>query len=158
MKVQGHERQGMTHERRDADVINLTMIALMLFLVITLCLLVCWILLRYFNGSRQVSQPPQLRMIERVASFPQPQLIKEPGSERRQVSLAEETRLKTYGWVDRPAGVAHIPIARAMQLLVERGLPEVGAGQTRLQLLQSRPQTMTPLASPVNSATPQPSP
>jgi hypothetical protein len=96
-------------------------------------------------------------MIERVASFPQPQLIKEPGSERRQVNLAEQTRLKTYGWVDRQAGVVHIPIARAMQLLVERGLPQVGAGQTRLQLLQSRPQTTQP-ANPINSATPQPSP
>ena len=158
MKVQGHERQGMTHERRDADIINLTMIGLLLFLVIGLCLLVCWIVLRYFNGGRQVSQSPQVRMIERVASFPQPQLIKEPGSERQQVSLAAQTRLKTYGWIDRQAGVTHIPIARAMQLLVERGLPQVGAGQTRLQLLQSRPQTMTQPANPINSATPRPSP
>src|SRR6266536_2413576 len=35
----------------------------------------------------------------------------------------EDAVLTTYGWVDRNAGVARIPIARAIDLLVERGLP-----------------------------------
>ncbi|MCA1555006.1 MAG: hypothetical protein LC737_11585, partial [Chloroflexi bacterium] len=28
-----------------------------------------------------------------------------------------------YGWVDQSAGITHIPIERAMELLLERGLP-----------------------------------
>ena len=35
----------------------------------------------------------------------------------------EDAVLTTYGWVDRNTGVARIPIERAMDLLVERGLP-----------------------------------
>lgn len=31
-------------------------------------------------------------------------------------------RLNTAGWIDREAGVVHMPIDRAMTLLVERGL------------------------------------
>ncbi|HVU18126.1 MAG TPA: hypothetical protein VHD32_14460 [Candidatus Didemnitutus sp.] len=31
--------------------------------------------------------------------------------------------LESYGWVDRPAGVAHIPIGRAMEILVAQGSP-----------------------------------
>ena len=42
---------------------------------------------------------------------------------------AEEARLHGYGWVDRPAGVIHLPIERAMELTVERGLPSRESGK-----------------------------
>ena len=35
----------------------------------------------------------------------------------------EEALLNSYGWIDRNKGVAHIPIDRAMQLTLQRGLP-----------------------------------
>ncbi len=35
----------------------------------------------------------------------------------------EETTLTTYGWVDQNAGTVRIPIDRAKDLLLERGLP-----------------------------------
>ncbi|MGB8011353.1 MAG: hypothetical protein WCF68_07055 [Terriglobales bacterium] len=41
----------------------------------------------------------------------------------RDFLVNQETRLHTYGWVDEKDGVAHIPIERAMALIVERGLP-----------------------------------
>src|SRR5436853_74647 len=52
---------------------------------------------------------------------------------------AEEADLDSYGWIDRNSGTVRIPIDRAMQLLLERGLPDVGTGQTPLSLMQSRP-------------------
>ncbi len=36
--------------------------------------------------------------------------------------LQEEASLLTYGWIDQNAGTVRIPIARAKQLLLERGL------------------------------------
>jgi hypothetical protein len=39
------------------------------------------------------------------------------------IRQAEEKLLDSYGWVDRPRGIVHIPIERAMQLLSVRGLP-----------------------------------
>src|ERR1700686_839354 len=41
----------------------------------------------------------------------------------RDFLMNEEDQLNSYGWVDENAGVAHIPIDRAMDLLVQRGLP-----------------------------------
>ena len=38
----------------------------------------------------------------------------------------ERARLDSYGWVDKAGGVAHIPVAEAMQRMAETGLP-VGA-------------------------------
>jgi hypothetical protein len=52
---------------------------------------------------------------------------------------AEEANLDSYGWIDQNSGTVRIPIDRAMQLLLERGLPDVGAGQTPLSLMQARP-------------------
>ena len=37
--------------------------------------------------------------------------------------LKQEDQLNSYGWMDEQGGVAHIPIERAMDLVVERGLP-----------------------------------
>jgi hypothetical protein len=37
--------------------------------------------------------------------------------------MDQENQLNSYGWVDEKAGVAHIPIERAMDLMVQRGIP-----------------------------------
>ena len=39
----------------------------------------------------------------------------------------EDAELHSYGWVDRNAGTVRIPIDRAKDLLLERGLPVKGA-------------------------------
>jgi hypothetical protein len=41
----------------------------------------------------------------------------------RDFLMNQEDQLNSYGWVDREGGMAHIPIERAMQLIVQRGLP-----------------------------------
>jgi hypothetical protein len=51
------------------------------------------------------------------------------GVDLRKDLIGQENQLNSYGWVDEKAGVAHIPIERAMELLVQRGLPVVPAGK-----------------------------
>ena len=51
---------------------------------------------------------------------PEPRLEIDPLAALARLSAAEDARLTTYGWVDKPAGVVRIPIARAMELMVER--------------------------------------
>jgi hypothetical protein len=41
----------------------------------------------------------------------------------RRLRAADEAILNSYGWVDEEAGVVRIPIDRAMELTLERGLP-----------------------------------
>src|SRR5213595_1496366 len=54
---------------------------------------------------------------------PEPRLEPDPLAPRRRMRASEDAVLTTYGWVDRNAGVARIPLTRAMDLLVQRGLP-----------------------------------
>ena len=51
----------------------------------------------------------------------------------RDFLLNQENQLNSYGWVDEKAGVAHIPIERAMELIVQKKLPvcEQGCGNTK---------------------------
>lgn len=46
----------------------------------------------------------------------------------RDFLIKQENQLNSYGWVDEKAGVAHIPIERAMELLTQRGLPVYSQG------------------------------
>jgi hypothetical protein len=70
-------------------------------------------------------------------TFPEPRLEENERTEINDVRYAEEEQLNSAGWVDQSAGVAHIPITRAMQLIAERGLP-------------TKPQAGTAPSSPVN--------
>ncbi|HLZ41413.1 MAG TPA: hypothetical protein VKQ11_10640 [Candidatus Sulfotelmatobacter sp.] len=56
-------------------------------------------------------------------NFPAPQLEVDERTQLNDVRLREEDNLSTYDYVDKNAGTIHIPIDRAMDLLVQRGLP-----------------------------------
>jgi len=56
-------------------------------------------------------------------NFPAPQLEIDERTQLNKVRLQEENTLNTYDYVDQNAGTVRIPIDRAMDLLVQRGLP-----------------------------------
>jgi len=56
-------------------------------------------------------------------NFPAPQLETNERTELNNIRLREENVLSTYDYVDKNAGTVRIPIDRAMDLLVQKGLP-----------------------------------
>jgi hypothetical protein len=56
-------------------------------------------------------------------TFPNPRLETDERNQLNQIRTREDDQLDSYGWVDEKAGMVRIPIERAMDLLVERGLP-----------------------------------
>jgi hypothetical protein len=57
----------------------------------------------------------------------------------RDFLINQENQLNSYGWVDEKAGVAHIPIERAMELTVQRGLPVYAPGSAALATPSNAP-------------------
>ncbi len=56
-------------------------------------------------------------------NFPAPQLEIDERTQLDQIRMHEADTLSTYGYIDQNAGTVRIPIERAMQLIVQRGLP-----------------------------------
>jgi hypothetical protein len=54
---------------------------------------------------------------------PEPRLEPDPLLQHRRLQAEESAALEGYAWVDRDAGIVRIPVDRAMDLLVKRGLP-----------------------------------
>jgi hypothetical protein len=83
----------------------------------------------------------------RVQTKSVPHLQISSAEELNEFREKEEAELKSYGWIDRTAGVVRIPVARAMDLLLERGLPTrtgtnaPATGPSSYQLQQQRPQS-----------------
>ena len=85
----------------------------------------------YENRHQSVESPlvqqttADTRIIEQgdIKKFPQPRLESDETTEINAFRMQEEETLNSYGWVDQQAGVARIPIDRAMALLAQRGLP-----------------------------------
>ncbi len=64
---------------------------------------------------------------------PAPRLQIQPVRHWKDFRQAELDRLATYGWMDRSAGTVHIPIERAMDLVLERGVGPLPPGPLVLQ-------------------------
>jgi hypothetical protein len=54
---------------------------------------------------------------------PGPRLQPSPTQDMLEMLQAENARLQSYGWVDQSAGIARMPIDRAMEVIVQQGLP-----------------------------------
>ena len=80
---------------------------------------------------------PTLRREGEERLPPEPRLQLAPGhqihplDDLKRLRADEDALLHSYGWVDRNAGIVHIPIERAKELLVRRGLPVLPDGQRR---------------------------
>ena len=136
------------HERKDVDVTSLFLVVIALFISGAVIFLVVAIMMHFFKGHEPSKTEGRANIpVTKVGEFPQPRLEVKPGASLAELHAAENVDLNSYGWIDRKNGTMRIPIERAMQLLIERGLPEVGAGQTPLSLMQARPnETATPAA------------
>ena len=71
-------------------------------------------LYEHTSAASVYSKPPRV---------PQPRLQSDPVADRSLLVATQEQRLNSYGWVDQNAGVVHIPIERAIDLLAQRGVP-----------------------------------
>jgi hypothetical protein len=127
------------HEGRDVDVPLLLTIAFLLFFSCVIIFLIVWGMMHYFKLHEPAKAGQANLPVTSSREFPKPRLQVIGAVDLAKLRIAEEADLNSYGWIDRNSGVVRIPIERAVQLLLQRGLPDVGAGQTPLSLMQARP-------------------
>ncbi len=113
------------HETSDVSIRGIVRFGIGLGVGTILAALGMWMLFRVLERrERRVDVPvPPMVAAGLRRTPPEPRLEADPLEPRRRMQAREEAALTTYGWVDRGAGVARIPIDRAMELLVQNGLP-----------------------------------
>ncbi|PYV16774.1 MAG: hypothetical protein DMG21_10570 [Acidobacteria bacterium] len=112
------------HETRDASAGPLAAFGLILLGLIIFGLLVSWGVQGYFFKHQSLG-PPAVPF-ENVREMPpanQPPLQINPAQDLGVFRGREKDILTSYGWVDAKAGIARIPIERAMAILLQKGLP-----------------------------------
>lgn len=55
---------------------------------------------------------------------PEPRLQADPVKDWKEFAAQEEAKINTYKWVDLNTGKAQIPVERAKELAIEKGLPQ----------------------------------
>lgn len=120
------EQPRHAHETTDANIRNLIIFGVVLCLLVTAGLLLSRGVFHYFV-SRQGLGPPA-SPFENVRMLPPgPRLQVTAPQDLKQYKDAQDEILDSYGWVDPQAGIVRIPIDRAMDILLQKGLPVRGA-------------------------------
>jgi hypothetical protein len=124
------------YETRDANAVGVSGFLAALGVVIVLVTLACWGFFGYYsahlaNASASVSPFVGTRQLPLG-----PQLQPTPREDWLKYRQNQEKSLETYEWVNRSAGTVRVPIEKAMELLVKKGVP-----------VQAEPQSGAPTKS-----------
>ncbi len=118
--------RGHSYETQDLSVRAIGMFGVILTLALVAAIGVTAWMFGFFESRasrREVAAPPT----STLAAAPQePKLQVDAPKDLKALRALEDQRLTTYGWVSKETGLGRIPIGRAMELLVERGIAPGG--------------------------------
>ncbi len=118
------------HESRDVNAWAIGKFAIALVLLCGVALLLLAGLFKYFQSRENAAQGPPSATAVQSRLPPAPRLQSNPIGDLKAFRAGEEKVLEGYGWVDQKAGIVHIPVERAMDMMVQRGLPTGPSGGT----------------------------
>ncbi|MBI4508117.1 MAG: hypothetical protein HY698_00680 [Deltaproteobacteria bacterium] len=86
------------------------------------CVLLAWVLLKMFSSWEAPARPTRPSLAKPARSLGELETSLFAGKEEMPRHVLEQQQaLESYGWVNREQGVISIPVARAMDLVLERG-------------------------------------
>ena len=111
------------HEERDVHYGNVMTMAVVVIGLLFFGLLLSWGM--YALATRHTAQPGTTPVTTIVPeSFPPaPRVQTDPHADLLRLRAAEDSVLQSYGWVNRDSGQVRVPIRRAMDLILKKGLP-----------------------------------
>ena len=112
------------HEESDINVRAILWFVVILTGITLSCHLVTWGMFKLMDRYEASNEPYVTPLaVPAGQQPPEPRLQTTPWTDLRQLRAQEQQYLHGYGWVDEKAGVARIPIAKAKEMLLKRGLP-----------------------------------
>ena len=109
------------YERSDINIRGVVFAAIALTVVMLISIGLVTGLFVYLRHAATRAEDP-LPMPKEVRLPPEPRIQRDPEGALREMRVEESRILDDYRWVDKEAGIARIPIDRAMKAMLERGL------------------------------------
>jgi hypothetical protein len=115
-----------------------------------------WLLFGAFVENRRATEEPEFPMaVGQQQRLPaEPRLQQFPLNDAYNFRRQEQSAVNGYSWVDRNAGTVQIPLAEAMRMVVERGLPSRAQGAAPAGVPVATPGAGAD--TPADPGTPQP--
>ena len=113
------------HESRD---VNAKALAIIMLSMITVSVLILFAIRGVYKLNEEYDSNNS-----RQSVYWSPVDASSPRSPHLEIDLAaslqesrqsQQKRLTTYGWIDKPAGFVHVPIDKAIQQILKKGLPD----------------------------------
>ncbi len=112
------------HETREAVPRYIFYFAVGVAVMVAAGFLVSWGTLEYFKAHQTYPSPESALSGGRVLPpAGMPRLQAHPNRDLQVYLKHEREVLDTYGWVDRKNSIVRIPVQRAMDILLQKGLP-----------------------------------
>ncbi len=138
------------HEAQNPSIGRIWFVGGLVILMMVVCMGLVWAIIGNWAQNRPLDQTvrargtitaPSLGLFQR---FPGPNLQVNPHDDLVALQAQEATELNTYGWIDRQSGIVRLPIARAIDLILQQGLPVRATnapprtGKSSLELIRER--------------------
>jgi hypothetical protein len=122
-RLEAIDQPSVHHEESDVNIRAIFGFAGGLLLVTVVVGVAVWGLFLLFERREARVSGPSLPLATEVREPPEPRLQVTPREDAAAFRAQEDAILNGYSWVDRDAGLVRIPIAEAMRLTVQKGLP-----------------------------------
>jgi hypothetical protein len=114
----------VTHEHDDINVRAIISFIVFLSVVAVVIHLAMGAMFKGLEWYERKNEPYVTPLAEAAGRRPpDPQLQQTPWRDYREFQAEQHNYLHSYGWVDEKLGVARIPIAKAKEMMLQRGLP-----------------------------------
>lgn len=137
MSIEGGEQNfenvrtpGVSHEKRDASFRAVISFGIGLAIAAAIIQLVMWAMLRYFDQQRAAGQVAPHAQFAEGPRFTAPPIQADPVHDMNEFRASEQRILTSYTWSDDQHTAVRIPIEKAKEELLAKGLPVAPSGGT----------------------------
>jgi hypothetical protein len=120
-----HDDPAIKHETTDADLGGIERLVAFMAVFFVIVFVLIWFIYGQLlkREVRLDTPPPPIAQRQGDRLPPTPRLQTTPSADLAQFRATEEATLGAYAWTDKAAGLAQVPIGRAIDLVAEHGLP-----------------------------------
>ena len=115
---------GLPVQPDDVSFSGITWFVVILTVTTVFCAGLVWVMFRVIDNRIVANETPRSPVARPAGELPPgPNLLTNEPAGLKTFRASEDTALTSYGWIDRNAGKVRIPIDKAKDLLIQKGLP-----------------------------------